>query len=329
MTDTAPAAPTPGYKDRKTGLVLFGILQILAGCGCLFFLAIMGITMAASATLEGDPDLQIDAISMVPGLVIYGLAAILFFWLGIGSILARRWARALSLMLSWFGLLVGVCALVGVAFFMPGMEGIDEEAQMAATIGMIFALVVLFLLFVLVPALQILFYGSKNVKATCEARDPKIRWTDKRPLPVLAVTIVLWYGVVSMLWAGLYNWVVPFFGTILSGATGAVVILLNMSVQGLIAWSYYKLRIEAWWGVVLLHSAWALSMIITFSRLPLIALYEKTGMPDAQLEIMREVSRSNPSLLLIGAATMIPYLAFLIYTKKYFKTPVEVNSPVA
>jgi hypothetical protein len=185
------------------------------------------------------------------------------------------------------------------------------------------------LLFVLVPALQIFFYGSKNVKATCEARDPKVRWTDKRPLPVLAVTIVLWYGVVSMLWLGFYNWAVPFFGTILSGASGAVVILLNMSVQGLLAWSFYKLRIKAWWGVVLLLSAWALSMIITFSRLPLIALYEKTGMPDAQLEIIRELSMSHSGLLLLGAATMIPYLAFLLYTKRYFKTPVEVSSPAA
>ena len=46
---------TPGYKDRSVGLIIFGILTILAGClvGLLLPLMIFGQTMAARATF-GD-----------------------------------------------------------------------------------------------------------------------------------------------------------------------------------------------------------------------------------------------------------------------------------
>ena len=49
--------------------------------------------------------------------------------------------------------------------------------------------------FVLLPIAWVLFYRSRHVQATCEARDPVARWTDACPLPVLALRVCLKKGV--------------------------------------------------------------------------------------------------------------------------------------
>ena len=56
---------------------------------------------------------------------------------------------------------------------------------------MVIALLFLGVFFVILPAVWIFFYKSRQVKATCEARDPVARWTDACPLPVLA--LCLWF----------------------------------------------------------------------------------------------------------------------------------------
>jgi hypothetical protein len=44
--------------------------------------------------------------------------AVALIWLGIGSIKARRWARALLLIFSWSWLVMGVCMTAVMPFFM-------------------------------------------------------------------------------------------------------------------------------------------------------------------------------------------------------------------
>jgi hypothetical protein len=331
MTDTASAAPAPGYKDRKTGLVLFGILQLAAGGGCVLFVCLMGFGMVFMSTMEETQDLQVSPMMMLPAIGIYLVAAALFIWLGIGSILARRWARAVMLMLSWISCVVGLLAIVNLALSLPGMNAeMAGEVEGAAAISMavnVFMFGLLFVMFILVPGLQILFYGSENVRATCEARDPKVRWTDKRPLPVLALTLLLWYGAASTLIMGFYNWAIPFFGTILTGASGAVVVLMNMSILGLLAWHIYRLSLRAWWGVVLFNVIWGLSTLITFSRVPFTELYEKMAIFDEHVMMMSGSVMSNSRLLIISLGSFVVYIAFLLYTKRFFRVLPAVPSP--
>jgi len=56
---------------------------------------------------------------MVPGLMLYVVAAAVLISLGYGSYLARRWARALILVLSWIWLVSGIGGIVFWALFMP------------------------------------------------------------------------------------------------------------------------------------------------------------------------------------------------------------------
>src|SRR5665647_2997139 len=99
------AVPPPAYKDRSTGLIVFGILTLLLGClaGLFTLLMLVQLTKAKPA---GAPAVNPSAILM--GIGIYGGLAVTLIWLGIGSIMARRWARALLLIFSWSWLVMGV-----------------------------------------------------------------------------------------------------------------------------------------------------------------------------------------------------------------------------
>ena len=94
----------PDYKDRSTGLTIFGILTLLLGCLCGLFvpLILLGQVMAAKVPNAPAPNL----LTILPGIVLYGVLAVALTWLGIGSIMKRRWARALLLIFSWTWLVI-------------------------------------------------------------------------------------------------------------------------------------------------------------------------------------------------------------------------------
>ena len=85
------------FKDRQTGLIVFGILEILLGCLCALLVPLMiwGQAMSAQAT-GGAPNFRMA----IPGALVYAMLAVALVWLGIGSMRFRRWARALLLILS-------------------------------------------------------------------------------------------------------------------------------------------------------------------------------------------------------------------------------------
>jgi len=185
------AAPSPDYKDRSTGLVIFGILTLLLGCLAGLFVPLMlfGQMMAAKAP-DAPP---VNHTAILPGVAVYGLLAVALVWLGIGSILARRWARALLLIFSWSWLIMGIFMTAVMPFFMakvfanlpPDAKAGQPAMPPAAITAMVVGMTLFFgVIFVLVPAVWTFFYSSRHVKATCEARDPVPRWTDACPLPV-------------------------------------------------------------------------------------------------------------------------------------------------
>jgi hypothetical protein len=79
----SPALPAPTeFKDRSTGLILFGILGILLGCLCALLVPMMVLEQIMSAkTMGGAPNLRMTT----PGMMMYALLAVTFIWLGIRS----------------------------------------------------------------------------------------------------------------------------------------------------------------------------------------------------------------------------------------------------
>jgi len=322
MSAEAGIADGPGFRDRKVGLVVFGALEILMGV----FLAFLAPMALAGALLQSSVNDGAGALPLsftAASMLLYAALAAVFIWLGIGSILARRWARALWLVLSWVWLASGVLGLAFMLVFLPDLY--DRMADAGQAPRAIFAVMkwitigFMGVFYVLVPGAMTVFYGSRHVRATCEARDPRPRWTDRCPLPVLGLSLFSGVAAASLLMTGFYGWTVPFFGTILTGLSGAVVAVAS---AGLLAWSArgaYLLRRSAWWCLAGLFAAWGASALVTFSRVPLLDFYESMRFPPEQIEMMRSLQVFNGTgIVAFQALSLALALAYLLYTRRFF-----------
>src|SRR5437588_6891949 len=104
------------YKDRRTALIVFGILTMAMGCVMALFIPLMLFSATMTTKEAGWRDMY---RMMIPVCVMYGTLGLALIWLGIGSAMARRWARALLLIFSWSWLVVGVIATASAAFVLP------------------------------------------------------------------------------------------------------------------------------------------------------------------------------------------------------------------
>jgi hypothetical protein len=237
MAENEGVVQAADFKDRKTRLVVFGILQIIFGSLCALLVPLMILGVVMSATLKKGAAEAPSLRMMIPGIMVYVLLAIWFILMGIGSIGTKRWARALILVSSWLWLITGVLGFVFILLLMPAMyDKMGETGQMPKEMVVIMKymmMVFMAVFYVVVPGLLVLFYSGRDVKATCEHRDPHIRWTDRCPPPVLAVSVVCAGWAASLLFTAAYGWVIPFFGTILSGVPGAIAVV-QTGYQGMV-----------------------------------------------------------------------------------------------
>jgi hypothetical protein len=115
------------------------------------------------------------------------------------------------------------------------------------------------------PLVFVLFYRGAGVKATCEARDPTPRWTDRCPLPVLALSVMLAWGALSFLVSAPIA-IVPFFGRYLTGPPGALIMSALGGVFAWLAYGVFRLMPVAWWASVALSCIGTISAAVTFAR---------------------------------------------------------------
>ena len=322
LSPELPESEPAPYIDRRGGLVAFGIVTMLLGGVCALFVPLM--IAATSMAPKAGP--AVDSRAILPAVFLYGGLAVTFFWLGLGSIKARRWARALLLILSWSWLLVGVFTMVTMAFVMPKMS---ETMNVGVTAGpsappmdaiMGFAMFIVFIIMVLIPGVWVLFYRSRHVKATCEAEDPGESWTDRCPLPVIAISIWLLSVIPSLLFMVLgYKSVVPLFGTFVVGPIAVAVYLLFGAVWVYAAWAIYKLRWSGWWAVVVSVVLFTISAFLTYSRHDITELYELMGYPAEQVAMMKKFSfMSGPTAGWASVGFALPFLGYLMFLRKYF-----------
>ncbi len=318
-----PAAPAgTDFKDRRTGLIVFGILEmVLGGLAALMIpLMLLGQLLTAATTHEPQP-LRL----IIPGVIFYALVAVALIWFGIGSCKARRWARALSLTLAWSWLAIGVVTMAAMAFLLPDIfnaaqpqgRALPESARLAVLlVTMLFTGA----LFVAVPAVLVVFYASRHVRATCEARDPVARWTDACPLPVLGLGLWVGLGAVALLAMPLSTrGVLPVFGVLLTGLGGALCCVVLAAVWGYGAWAIYRRRTVGWWIVFVSVCAWAASGAVTLARIDLLEMYRAMGYPEHQIRMMEQFSFVHgPAMAYLAVGGAVPFVGFLLFVRRYF-----------
>jgi hypothetical protein len=207
---------------------------------------------------------------------------------------------------------------------MPNMSNFAAEERQVPPQVMVFVQVVMLgtmgCMYLVVPGIFISFYQSAHVKATCEFKDPHVRWTDNCPLPVLALSLLLGFGAAStMIFSVCCGGVIPFFGILLKGVPGALVILGVTLLFAYLAWATYKLKMGAWWTTLAVYGVLGISTIVTFSRINMMEFYREMDVPEQQLELMRKsgmVERMNMPLMMgVSFAVLV---AFMLWVRRYF-----------
>jgi hypothetical protein len=327
MSDLAAYPPQPVHKDRSTGLILIGILEIGLAVLCLLMLAFMAMAALSLAAAPAGQAAGMNSRSMLGSGSIYLLAGTFFTILGVGTLRGRRWARTIGLVTGWMWLISGVFSVLILAFLLPRiMESISAAAGPsgsgagACATGCITVLMVL--IYLVMPGILVLFYRGRNVKATFEAKDPSLPWTDRVPAPVLALTLLLAFAAASTL-LGLFYRAYPLFGTFLTGVPAVLAFLATGAVSAALAWGVYQRKPAAWWACVILFLLGCVNGgFLLFGKSGVREMYQAIGMPAAQVEQAGKMGLldlySHPAVRGLMIGLWLVALGFLIWTRRFF-----------
>ena len=254
----------------------------------------------------------------------YVAIAVVFIALGAGSIRAKRWARSLTLLLSWLTLTGGAVALVFLLFFarnlLEQVGATMPNDPIVLNLALIITYVVITVFFIVIPGIFILVYRSESVIKTVQKYDSKESWTDKCPLPLLAQCFFLLYMSIVPIFAIFYGFLAPLFGILLHGLAAALLLFANSIISVYLAIQVYRLNIRAWYYALYQFLFWVVSAFITFLYNDYSDIYKYMNIPADQAALMEDMgylSRNN--ILTLILLSFISYLIFFFYAKKYFK----------
>jgi len=315
-------------KDCTVGLVVFGALEILLGLFC-FSLAMLLLIVVSANGLHGIKPIH---YSMAMGFLFYLTGW--FIVMGLGSMKAQRWARALLLVGAWSSIFFGTLVLALILYVLPEVYSLLADSgvlpPMAALGALYFSVLVLILLQVVFPLITIVFYGLKGVEATCERRNPEPCWTDRCPLPLLAVSFISALGCLSIVAGATTNYVVFLFGHLMHGAPGALMLAVVSVASGYIGWGAYTRRMHAWWGAYALIVLTSASMMLTFSEIDMETLYTHMGYSSSEIARLLDIYPFNPALFtFISCIWGVMACIYLVWVRDCFrpeKAKTEVKS---
>ena len=310
------------FKDRTLGLIIFGVVSILIGGFCALLIPLMFLSVALSETVTGG---GVDVRSASSASALYGFMAAVFVWLGIGSIRAHRWARELLLSLSWIWLLTGICSMViGILVVPAVVGGTGVDTGIPPEMTMIVMLVIFGLigsLYVVLPALFVLFYRSPHVAATCRARHPDPQWVDACPRRLLTLMVVWVLFAVSALLMPAYNFFFPFFGIVLTGVVGATLWALVLAVSVALAVGTCRKAPWAWWGGLALTLVFTLSSALVTLRLDLSEIMGLMKLPEDQVAMMDTLPMFDGWVLVFGTVFVWGTFIFYLMTLRQYFAP--------
>jgi hypothetical protein len=328
-----PVVPPPlAYTDRSTGLMIFGIIQVILGLLAALMIPFAMLGAFMSRLVPGGAGLR--PAQVASGVISYALISATLITVGIGSLQSKRWARALTLVTSWYALIVGTLTTIFVTAVLPvSIQSFMAAAQRStrdpssaglstAVMAIILTIIILFVAFfaILVPLAFVIFYGRKDVELTCRYRDPLERWTDRAPLPVLGASVYLTVGAFFLISTALSTPIFPFFGRYLTGIVGAACLFVFVALNMYLAITLFRLRSAAWWIAVVAATLQVLSTAITYARADLMQAYSKLGFSENELRVLNSTPLFRSHVILWwGLLSGVIFVGYLLFLKRYFK----------
>jgi hypothetical protein len=318
-----PGAPSQKFADRSFRLKAAGAICAFLGAGS-FLMALLSIFPLVFAKIAEGQAAIASPKMIAPAVGLYTFIGIFFLIAGIGTIRLRRWARNLMIVVAWGWLVIGVLSMVGWVLFLPRFTAILEDVNNspgAVRIAVIFVSAMMFVLYVLIPAVLVLLYRGRDARLTCEHYNSELSWTDRCPLQVLGVSVTLACGALSLLTTVAYGCIVPFFGILLHGVAGFIVVLAVMLILSWLTVETYRMRMRGWWGTVLFSVLGAFSVAVTFFFVDMREYYRLMDIPDSQMEMLARYDIMAEPMVWVGmtAVFLFAWLGYLVYVRKYFK----------
>lgn len=327
MTESESAAPPTALKDRKIGLVVFGIIQLLLALGFFAMAGLQLFMVFAGEAFAGEAMGPTAMYAVTAG--VYAVLGALAAWLGIGSIQCRRWARAVTLALASIGLATGLFTLAVLLAMFPSMSAeLSSQAggePAAVAVGLGCAFFGIGLLYIVIPGAFVLFYRSPHVKATCEHHDPLPRWTDPYPVPVLVggLLLVAWAcaGLAPLMGAPM-----PLFGSMLTGGAAWLYAAASGGLAAFLAWGYFRFERWAWTGALAFLIFNSLNAWVSFRGDGMRRMYEVMQLPAEQIREMEAIGvlATMPWMML---ATIVAMLGFWLWLGRYFRSRRAAAAP--
>jgi hypothetical protein len=273
-----PEPPVP----HRAGLIAWGSV-LIAGGALLSCLGLFGMVMVAFVSVSGIGGIGGGANKAA---VLRGLSAMLvaiglygsLIWIGIGCCQGKRWVRPLVLVGSVIAITTGVVSIVPMSWtvlrifsqtmaappttapaFGPGATAPPVFAAIGGIVGVMMAIAMM----LVVPGCMFHFFRRETVRQSLEMTDPRPRWTDNIPLPLLGwVVASVMFGFGDIL-AGL-NGIYPFFDAIITGpiVAGAMAVIGMLLIAG--GWLSYR-RSMLGWLLSITVSAFMGASLLTFS----------------------------------------------------------------
>jgi hypothetical protein len=188
-----------------------------------------------------------------------------------------------------------------------------------ATYGVaIFAIAVLFVVYILIPGIFFWFYRSENVRLTLEYYDPTQRWTDRCPTSVLGMSIALALLSAGGL-TGLAAMAVPMFGIIFTGPIAVIILLAIAALFAIAAVLVYRQRILGWNMAVGIIVLLTISTLINTLRIDVTEWSRALEMPPDQREIMQNTPLTRMSYMgTTGILSMVICVAYALRIRRHF-----------
>jgi NADH:ubiquinone oxidoreductase subunit 3 (subunit A) len=342
-----PPAPVAGFRPKNGAVLATGILlgltgMMMVGTGFLTFIQTFAMQQIAKADpkamseLAGMQDMMRTASFI--NLVFYGGLGALFLSVAYGCITYRRWARPFALTLGWGWVFMGITMLISLSVMMGGLKDLmsrsieqaaktsPNEAAMPAMDGIFTVIMVIYFLVILVflialPAVILWLQWGEDVRRTLEFRDPKARWTDRQPAPLIGMTIAAaLFAACSVPYLFLMQ--SPLMKAFLPEGPLKYLWLLVPFVWAYVAWGSYRRQIAAWIVAVLALVTGVWFGFSAMSGTDWAVFFKQMGIPEKDLEDLTKMTAelytpSRIGVLMIGS--MIPIFGYLIWVLRYFR----------
>jgi hypothetical protein len=249
----------------------------------------------------------------------YYLIAALLIPVGIGHVRLRRWALTLTQLTIWFWLGAGMLLCANLIALAPSLSKLDLSREVLfLRSGVTGAAAVIFL--ILLPLLGLRFYRSEKVRSIFEAHDPNRYWTERTPLPVLA--LLLLFGImILVLHIGIFfQSMFPVFGQILLGRSMVYVYSACILITGILIYGTARLKTWAWWSSLVFLSLLAVSTILSFSRYSFSDLIQMMDLPAYEVDFLnRIVLLQDYPLVGLLTGPLLAGIGLAIYSRRYFR----------